>query len=364
MKKANRFISIAALALLASLLSACGGTPAAQSWPGLAADDTAAYLANGAVVYAVNLKDGEQLWQFPAEGEVDAKLAFYSNPVFTSDGQLLVGSSGTTNTLFRLDPANEGRETWSFAGADDHWVASPLVVGETVYAPNANGTLYVFDMSIQGDDKLAWTITLGGKLWSSPVADDQFVYVVSLDHQVHAVNIATRELAWSVELDGANTGAPALANDLLIVGSFSETLNAFHVADGSPAWSAPAKAWVWSAPIVDGDTLYFADLDGNFYALNAADGTALMDSIRPDGPVVASPLPFNGKVILVAENGTVYAIDAEGKFRSLETFKGKLYTAPVIAGDVILVAPFKGDFLLAALDQDGGIVWRFPKEEK
>ena len=98
-------------------------------------------------------------------------------------GNCSIGSSGADHTLFRVDPET-GNETWSFTDAKDHWVASPLVVGEMVYAPNADGTLYVFDMSMEGNDKLAWNVELGGHLWAQPVIDGGNLYLTSLDHNV------------------------------------------------------------------------------------------------------------------------------------------------------------------------------------
>ena len=170
--KSNRFTLLAAFVLLATLLSACGGTPAAATWAGLAADENAAYLANGAIVYAVRVKDGEDLWRFPEKAS--SKLLFNSNPVFTSDGQLLIGSSGTDHSLFRVDPET-GKDNWSFSDAADQWVASPLVVGDIVYAPNADGYLYVFDLAQDDKDKLVTRVELGGKLWAQPVSDGNYV---------------------------------------------------------------------------------------------------------------------------------------------------------------------------------------------
>lgn len=361
--KVNRFILLMAFILLASVLTACGGTPAAASWPGLAANETIAYLANGSVLHAIRLKDGEELWSFPEKPS--AKWVFYSNPVFTADGQLIVGSSGTEHSLFLVD-AETGKEVWSFSDAGDHWQASPLVVGQMVYAPNADGTLYVFDLSIQGNDKLAWTLNLGDKLWSQPATDGKRIYIASLNHHVFAVDIETHELVWTtpIELGGANTGTPAISKDALFIGSFGQTVEAISTVDGSLLWTAPAKGWVWGGPIVADSTLYFADLDGNFYTVNTADGSPLTESIRPDGPILASPAVINDKVIFVTENGTVYAINPDGSIESLETLAGKLYTTPVAAGDLILVAPFRGDYTLVALDQDGKQVWYYPKEQK
>jgi hypothetical protein len=74
--KTNRLLLFLALALMAALLSACGGSPVATTWPGLAASEEAAYLANGSVIYAVRLSDGEELWRFPEKPRLHLRWKF------------------------------------------------------------------------------------------------------------------------------------------------------------------------------------------------------------------------------------------------------------------------------------------------
>ena len=355
--KTNRLLLFLALALLAVTLSACGGTPTAATWPGLAASGEAAYLANGSIVYAVRLSDGQQLWTFP--DKPSAKLIFYSSPVLTSDGQLLIGSSGADRSLFLVDAAT-GQSNWFFSGAKDHWVASPLVVGDMVYAPNADGNLYIFDLTIPGDEKLIETVKLSGKLWAQPVTDGNRLYITSLDHSIHTVDLKTHEASVRTQLGGAIPGMPALADGRLYIGSFDSAIVAINASDGSIAWTTPVKSWVWGGPVLDGGMLYFGDLDGNFYIVDAADGT-IKDSFQPDGAILASPIVVNGNLIFVTESGVVYSLEVGGKIVSLETIAdSKIYTAPVLAGDLILVAPFQSKTsLLVALDKDGKQVWSF-----
>jgi outer membrane protein assembly factor BamB len=357
--KTNRLLLFLAFALLAVTLSACGGTPTATTWPGLSASGDAAYLANGSTVYAIRLSDG-QLWTFP--DKPSAKLLFYTNPVLTSDGRLLVGSSGGDRSLFLVD-AKTGKSDWFYNGAKDHWVASPLVVGDMVYAPNADGNLYIFDLTIPGQEKLIDTVELGGKLWAQPVSDGSYLYISSLDHCIHTVNIKTHEASTRTFLGGAVPGMPALADGRLYVGSFDSSMVAANASDGSIVWTTPVNASVWGGPLLDGGMLYFGDLDGNFYVVDAAAGT-IKNSLKPDGPIIASPIVMNGNIIFVTESGTVYSLDPDGKLVSLETIAdSKIYTAPVLAGDLILVAPFQGASLLVALDQNGKQAWAFTPQK-
>lgn len=364
----NKRLSLAlVLGLLALMLSACGGAPPNATWPGLAADDENAYLANGTTLYAVHLSDGEQVWAFTSE----EKSTFYANPAFTSDGQLLIGSTGNDRTLYRIDPKlnpdvkdPQPTVTWKFDDAQDHWVATPLVVGETVYAPNADGSLYIFDLSIAGEDKLVNTVTLGGKLWAKPATDGQRVFVASLDHNLYIVDMQTLAVD-TVSLGGAISGTPAVLDGKFYIGSFDSAIVAVNAEDGSVNWTSPVTSWIWSGPLLLNDTLYFGDLEGNFYMLAAVDGQPVLDSIKPDGAILASPILVDGKIVFVTENGTIYMLE-EGSNSpvSLEKLEAKIYTDPVLAGDLILVAPFQDKTsLLVALDKDGRQAWSFiPKK--
>ena len=273
----------------------------------------------------------------------------------------LVGSSGSDHTLFRLDI--DGNETWSFSDAKVHWVASPLVVGEMVYAPNSDGTLYVFDMSIQGNDKLAWKVEIGKKFWAQPVSDGENLYLTSLDRSIYVVNLQTHEARETTVLGGAIPGAPALGDGNLYVGSFDSAMVGINGKDGTVSWTTPVESWIWGGPLLVDNTLYVGDLDGNFYTLDAATGS-ILESFKPDGAILATPIFMNGQVIFVSEDGTVYSLTPGENPKSMEKLNGKLYTTPVVAGDLLLVAPFQGDYTLVALDANGKEEWHYPMTQK
>lgn len=354
----------------ALLLSACGGTVRGTTWPGLAADDTTAYLADLSLVYGINLKDGAEAWRFSDPD--DNKAQFYATPVITSDGLIVVGSAGGKHILYALNPRdlitngdfkNPAIE-WTFTGAGGAWVAAPLVVENKLFAPNADGNLYILDLSDgQSQKQPIATIELGGRLWAQPVTDGKRVYVTSLDHRVHAVNLADYTIAWQADIAAAIPGAPALGPDgNLYVGSLASKLERFNPETGAHQSVLDAEYWLWSTPVLDGSTLYFGDLKGNFYSFDAVN-SKLNWSIQPDGAITANAILQNDHLLLATESGNLYAIGKDGKTLWFETVGGKIYTTPVVAGDLILVAPLETDFYLAALDSNGRQVWTFPAKK-
>jgi outer membrane protein assembly factor BamB len=307
------------------------------------------------------LSDGAKVWQYPPQS---AGQVFYSAPVVTPDGQLLVTSAGNDHALYSIDPAT-GLDKWPapFKGATDHFFAAPLVVNDLIYAPNNDGTLYVLKLAT---GEKAWSLPISHSLWGTPVADGKLIFVTSLDHFVYAVDPETRSIAWKTDVGGSVPDAPALSADgtTLFVGSFQDKLVALNAADGQVRWTADTKGWVWGAPAVEGDTVYTADINGNVYSFGAPNGKNAWPDVQPDGPITGSPLALGDGVFVVTESGTGYAFDQNGGplWPNGTQIGGKIYSTPVLAGDKIIVTPMNdNNILLVALNaKSGSIVWSFP----
>jgi len=363
----KKFTFVITILLGAFLLSACaGGAVHGSTWPGLAADANTAYLADGSFVYAINLEDGREVWRYP--GSRDAKLVFYSKPLVTPDGLVVIGSAGTDYRLIALDPNDINQEdginfpavAWSFTGARDRWMAAPLVVENKLFAVNSDGNLYVLDLQDGQSAKKATVINLNGRLWSQPTTDGERVYITSLDHSVVAVDVNTYDILWHENIAAAVPGSAVLGEDgMLYVGSLASRLERFDPATGSHQPVVEAENWIWSTPSLDGDTLYFSDVDGNFYSFNTSTGSLNWKPVKPDDSITASPLVQTEYILIATETSSVVALGRDGKSLWTEEIGGKIYTTPVAAGTRILVAPLETDFYLVALDQNGRASWKF-----
>lgn len=356
--KTKRLLLFSLLALGAIFLSACSGQPLSNNWPGLVADAEHAYISSGSFIYAVDVQNGKEVWRYPAEA--DSKVLFYANPVLTEDGQLLIGSAGTNHPFLSLNPKT-GKENWteSFTGSKGAWMASPLVLNETIYAPNTDGFLYTLDLN---GKQAADPIQLGGALWATPSTDGTLLYVTSLDHHLHIIDPAQGAVNETIDLGGAAPGSPAIGTDGAYIGSFASTVE-FIQSNGQHEAIATAENWIWGTPILNGETLYYADLNGSIYSLDIATGSQNWDAVKPDGPIVASPLIVGDQIYVATESGSFFALDRDGKIIWEKTPGGKIYTSPVVSGDLILVAPYQAEFSLAAFDAEGKQAWTFTPEK-
>ncbi len=356
----RRLFTIFSIVLL-TLLSACSGASTIpSSWPGLSAGKGVAYLAYQTQVYAINASTGVQLWSYPTEP--DNRIQFYADPVLSPDGQLIVG--GYHHVLYSLNPET-GQLNWQFQQAKNRYVGSPLVTEKGIYAPNADKTLYALDAS----GALLWTFETKGEIWGRPIAsaDGFSIYLPSLDHTVYAIDANDGSLIWSTgDLGGAVIGTPALGEDgTLYLGTLGSEVIALDSTDGTVRWRVSTEGWVWSGIALAEGRLYFGDLNGNLYALQAADGNRVwqIKSEQLDGPIVAAPLVHQGRLYVVTESGTLYAVDLEGRVQWSQTLGGKLYTTPALVDDVLLISPMNSEEILIALTMEGVRKWSFaPKK--
>jgi outer membrane protein assembly factor BamB len=352
--KSKNILVISTLLLLSAFMSACSSTIyASTGWHGLTASSDTAYLAAGTQVYAVDLNTGSEKWRYPTKA--NPKISFYANPVLTADGQLIVPSYN--HTLYSLNPAT-GTENWNFPGSTNRLIGSPLVTEKMIYQPSADDHIYAVDLT----GKQVWVQSTGGPLWAQPATspDCGCIYVASMDHIVYSFNSATGTLLWkSPDLGGALVSTPTISTDgVLYVGTFGKEMIALDATSGRILWRFTTQDWVWSGPSIANNVLYFGDLSGYLYALNAADGTTLW-RIQPNNSIVDTPVVMGDKLYFTTEADTLYIVNTAGDIVNSKVIGGLIYTAPVIAGETILVAPTNFTALLVAMNLDGNQKWMF-----
>ncbi len=348
MKKTHRLSILFPALLLSLILTACGGRIPSTSWPGLSVDQSKAYLADGGQVFAVNLNGLTQAWVYPEKA--DATKTFYSDPVVTQDGQVLLGCYN--NVLYSVD-ASTGKDLWNFPDAKGRIVGNPLVTKNGIYLPSADSNLYA--LTTQG--KVRWTFKAGNGFWSQPVSDGTNLYISSMDHFVYALSEADGKQVWKKDLGAAIPGTPALSDDgKLYVGTLGNQMFALDSASGRILWQKPTDGGVWGGPAVKDQTLYFGGLDGGMYFFNRTDGS-LLKKVPLTGSITGTPLVDQDQVVIGTGAGNLAAFDFKGTQKWIQAIGGKLYTSPKLVGDRYLIAfTQSSDKLLDFVNRTDGTV--------
>ncbi len=369
MKNRKKLVIITFI-LIAGLFSGCtAGAGMASSWPGITTDGEKGYFAYGSDIFAIDAKNGTLIWQFPQSS--DAKTQYFAAPAVSED-QIIAGSYN--NTLIAIDKKN-GTQEWTFAHAKDRYIASPLVMGERVFAPNTDKYLYALNTS--GD--LLWSFRTEGPNWTKPVSDEQFVYLASMDHFLYALNLeyASTALAvdsagsktlvekpvWSVDLGTAIVADPVLADGKILVATIDGRLLCVDTASGKILWTfedGDRYNSIWGSPVVTDEAVFVGNENGEIYAVSPQTGKALWPApYDAGGEMIAGGIAIDGGALFVNQQGKVFTINTAKEPKPVVTLDTVMYATPKAAGENILLAPAIKEKLFMAIDLSGNEVWSY-----
>ena len=137
-------------------------------------------------VYAVDLRDGHQVWRYETGGAV------VGNPLLFA-GKLFIGSFD--RKLYALD-GDDGELEWAFESQNWFW-AEPVTDGETIFAPSMDG--YVYALSPQnppsGEPKEAlWRHYMESPIVSTPALVPLGLIVAAVDGRMRLLSTSPSNL--------------------------------------------------------------------------------------------------------------------------------------------------------------------------
>ncbi len=333
------------LLLLVVLGAGCGAIAAPQGWaaPVLTSGGVLTTLHKGKLAL-VDPTSKSTKWEFPSASDKKTKLqGIYSNPAVT-DTQVVFG--GYNGHVYALN-LSDGSQKWEY-NTHSSIVGGVVIAGNTVIAGNSDGNVVALDLD-KGTPKPGWNIHTGERVWSTPVIDADTVYVTSLDRKVYAYRLADGSHVWTDSSSkGAIAATPEVVNGHIYFGAFDKHLYALDKTSGSQLWqSPPAANWFWAQAVASDSTVYAGSLDGTIYAFSAQDGSVkwsqkLGDSVR------GRPALVGGTLVVADRTGRVAGFDpADG------TQKWKTELNSTALGDLVLTADKNAVMLVTEGGKDG-----------
>ena len=180
--------------------------------------------ADSNVVYGVDARTGDSLWQFYVPntgGSANYIPAAWEDIVIVS-GQ---GAPG----IYALN-IKDGTELWS-RPTGSGYTRCPLISDGLLFAPSGSG-LYCIDLATETD---LWEI-LGTMPQISPVADDSSLYF-GMGGEVHSVNKWTGDSLWSVSVPNGTFSSYSLDETRLYVSEYRTQINALNKQNGAVLWT-------------------------------------------------------------------------------------------------------------------------------
>lgn len=253
-------------------------------------------------VYGLDAETGEERWRQTTEGEIDAAAAFYQHLVLVTsqDGKLYAFA------------ADDGKPAWTYQ-TDDQIRCSPTIAGSQTFLGGCDGQLHRVDLNT--GKAIGKPLTLGGPTGSTPAVVGNQAFVPIMDGAVLAFDWEAGETMWryeDLERQQEYRGSAAIAGPLVIVTSRNKFVDAISRETGKRVWRHTLRRRADASPIVAGDDVWIAATDGRLIRLALATGEEKWQyEIR--GAFAASPAIAGDRLIVADDQGVIRAFGAASR---------------------------------------------------
>ncbi len=325
-------------------------------------DAVGANLKHTFKVVALDRDSGKILWERVAyEGPVyDSrhKKASFASSTPATDGKYVFAFFGSEG-LYAYDFS--GKLLWKQAmpkigTASVGYGVSPILYNNLVIMlcddSGGNSFIAAYDKKT---GKEAWRVARKVDItWSSPVlvrTKDRTEIVTAAAEAIIAYDPATGKELWRHKgLESNAVPTPVVENDLVVLTSGYPKKIALAIKAGGRGdiTGTPQVAWTYNkgtayvpSPILYGDYIYLMTDRGLLTCLDAKTGKVEYEGARVPKPQIfmASPVAYEGKILLTSEEGDTYMLKAGPKHEVLRTnsLGENVYASPAIADGKIFI---------------------------
>jgi len=264
---------------------------------------------------------------------------------------------------------------WTFYSGqfDDRFVFTPVIKGDKIFFLDTGGTLIAYDLKM---DKKIWKSRIFQRMflknYQAPKISykDGKIFAIAGVNKIVAVDEVDGKIIWSKDISSIPISSPVVDENLLYVTTNDNKLYAFNAKDGELQWVQSGilrTTAIFGAadPIIYKDVIVVSYSSGEIYALNKKTGEAMWSQDLTVSRAINSDFYLNDvDATPVVKDGVVYAIGNGGLMMAVGLRDGNYIWKKEIAG--IVDFWLAGDFLyvinndnklLAIYKKTGGIKW-------
>jgi outer membrane protein assembly factor BamB len=316
-------------------------------------------------VSAHDVETGNQVWSVDLNPHNKRDKTAFGGGLALSDGKLFVTSG--FRFVQALDAAT-GAEIWKKA-VDTQLHAAPSVNASYIFATDVDNQIFAFD---RNSGEMVWTyqaIAEPARILkaSSPMVSGDTVYAPFSSGELVALSTATGDPIWQQVLAQSSrtnalseirdiSGRPVLYNGTIFAASHSGVFQAMDAKTGNPAWKLDTDSI--NTPWVAGDVVFLVSLQGELICVSRESGQVYWIKDINAGiqktkkgffglgrekkvgklPLWAGPVLASDRLVMVNSLGEAVAFDPKTGDRQ-ETIKlgGAAFIAPIAVGDKLFV---------------------------
>ena len=178
------------------------------------------------------------------------------------------------------------------------------------------------------DGSIIWENNIGLSILSAPIIYREFIYFITLNNKVYALNLETGNIEWSFQTifddkKSLFTGVPAATENVLIVPFSNGEIIAFIHDTGQIIWTENVSRIsslsnfdikdIAANPTISDDKVYTLSNNGRLVATNIINGS------------LAWSLETSGANSVVVSNMQLYVLDNEARLICINKISGDIY---------------------------------------
>ncbi|HGH3372583.1 outer membrane protein assembly factor BamB [Kluyvera intermedia] len=312
--------------------------------------DSVVYAADRkGTVKAVNADDGKEVWSVnlaEKDGWFSRKPALLSGGLTIAGGHVYVGSEKAQ--VYALD-AGTGAIVWQTTAAGEV-LSRPTASDGLVLVHTSNGQLQALD---ENSGVVKWTVNLDMPALSlrgesAPAVAFGAAIVGGDNGRVSAVLMQQGQLIWQQRISQA-TGSteidrlsdvdttPVIVNGVVYALAYNGNLTALDLRSGQILWKRELGSV--NDFIVDGNRIYIADQNDRVLALTTDGGVTLWTQSDLLHRLLTAPALYNGSLVVGDSEGYLHWINPEdGRFMAQQKLDSSGFlTEPVVADGKLLI---------------------------
>lgn len=300
-------------------------------------------------VKAVNAADGKEIWSVSLaqkSGFFSTSPALLSGGVTVAGGHVYVGSEKAQ--VYALNTA-DGSTAWQTRVAGEA-LSRPVVSDGVVLIHTSNGQLQALN---EADGAVKWTVNLDMPALSlrgesAPATAFGAAIVGGDNGRVSAVILDKGQIIWQQRISQA-TGAteidrlsdvdttPIVVNGVVYALAYNGNLTALDLRSGQIMWKRELGSV--NDFIIDGDRIYLVDQNDRVLALTTEGGVTLWTQSDLLHRNLTTPALYNGALVVGDSEGYMHWINADdGRFVAQQKVDSSGFlTEPVVAEGKLLI---------------------------
>lgn len=231
-----------------------------------------------------------------------------------------LGRSGNTND--KTYPRPDYKMNDSFPQVKEKWkiaslaniISTPAVSDDDVIVGNQLGMMTCFSLK---DGKTKWTFNTGSAIYSTPAISKGKVVFGSANGTIYCLDTKTGQSKWEVTTAAAVLGCPLIVGDTVFIGGSDHRYRALHLSNGNEIWKFDGlRGPVVSTPLLYQGQLIFGAWDRNLYSVNSSSGKLNWSwnngsTVRNYSPASCIPVAKDGIVYVIAPDRFISAISID-----------------------------------------------------